>query len=103
MQYEDLEEGCYLVLCTADGVVIDPFLLQIPTQINGKRIYHIEALPKTEEPTPETTEPTAPTEPKPDILQTGASVWPKYILIIVGAAILIFGLADMVGGRKEES
>ena len=101
--YEGLAEGCYLVYCTKEGE-FDPFLAFIPTEINGERVYAVEAEPKSEETEP-TTEPpatTQPTQPEPEIPQTGVSVIPKYTLLILGSLVVILGMVELLRGRKEK-
>lgn len=103
VNYENLPLGMYLVCST--GGDFAPFLLEIPTVINGKTVYQIEAKPKLEEPPAETVPPTsqpAPSgNPDPAIPQTGVSVIPKYALMCLGTAITLWGLLEMLRGRED--
>ena len=99
--FAPLEEGLYLLVSTAEEEEFDPFLVKIPTVIDGKRVYHIEAEPKQEEdpPTEPTTPPTEP--PKPNIPQTGTSVIPKYLLMGCGILVTLTGLFMMIRGKES--
>ena len=48
VKYNNLPQGCYLVYCLQEEE-LDPFLVWIPTQINGEWIYDVEAEPKADE------------------------------------------------------
>lgn len=103
--FGDLPLGMYLVCST--GGEFAPFLLEIPTELNGKTVYNIEAKPKQEETPPEetvppTTQPPAATEPgDPAIPQTGVSVIPKYTLMCLGTVLTLWGLCDMLLGKED--
>lgn len=101
--FESLEEGLYLVCSLRERAEFAPFLLNIPTQLNGKTIYHIQAKPKQEDPPPETGA-AHPTEKPSDsvIPQTGNSVIPRYSLMILGSAITLVGLYEVIRGREEQ-
>ena len=101
VMFESLEEGLYLLGSTAEEPEFDPFLVKIPTLIDGKPVYHIEAQPKQEEnpPTEPTTPPTEP--PKTDIPQTGNSVTPIYLLMGCGILVTMTGLHQMIRGKEE--
>lgn len=101
-RYDPLEEGVYLVCSLSREAEFDPFLVTIPTVINGEAIYHVEAEPKQEETEPTTgpTEP-KPTEPEPEIPQTGVNVWPKYILLALGVAVTLMGLYNLIRGKED--
>lgn len=107
---EQLEMGMYLIGSAIEPEEFDPFLVSIPTWINGEIIYDVEADPKQEEePTVPSTEPSGPsepvpsTEPNPEIPQTGVNVWPKYILLILGTAVTLLGLYEVIRGRKGKA
>ena len=101
--FAPLEEGVYLVYSLAQEAEFTPFLVSIPTQINGEAIHHIQAKPKEEPPTKPTDPPDA-TEPvEPEIPQTGNSVIPKYVLLVLGTAITLFGVADLIRGRERKA
>ena len=99
--FEPLEEGLYLLVSAAEEPEFDPFLVKLPTLLDGKQVYHIEAKPKQEEapPTEPTTPPTEP--PRTDIPQTGNSVIPLYALLTLGTAMTLAGLYEMIRGREE--
>ena len=99
--FAPLEQGLYLIGSTASVPEFDPFLVQIPTEIDGKPVFHIEAKPKQEE--PETTTPTEPepTTPSRNIPQTGTSVIPKYLLMGCGILVTLIGLHQMIRGKEE--
>lgn len=102
--FPQLEEGMYLVCSLRDKGEFAPFLLNIPTQLNGKTIYHIQAKPKQED-TPSETEATRPTEAPPSdsvIPQTGTSVIPRYALMILGSVVTLAGLYEVICGREEQ-
>ena len=104
VSYTPLEEGVYLICSVASDAEFNPFLVVIPTQINGEAVYDIKAKPK-EENLPESTDPTVPTEPSEppsDIPQTGNSVWPKYLLLIFGTLSVLLGIADLLHGREKQ-
>ena len=105
--YSGLQEGCYLVYCLqADE--FDPFLVFMPTVINGEAIYDVISEPKSSEedetePTTVPTEPdesTEPTKPEPEIPQTGFNMIPKYILLALGAVVTVAGVVELIRGRK---
>jgi len=101
--FPQLAEGVYLVCSLRDKGEFAPFLLSIPTRLNGKTVYHIQAKPKQEDPPPET-EATRPTETPSDsvIPQTGNSVVPRYALMILGSAVTLAGLYEVICGREEQ-
>lgn len=121
--YDNLEEGLYLIRSLAEEEEFKPFLVPIPTVINGEKIYHIDADPKAEETEPtEPTEPTEsepseptepeettvptepePTDPGPNIPQTGNSVIPKYLLLAFGSLAVLLGLIDLIRGRRRQA
>lgn len=125
VKYEALQEGLYLVCSLAEEAEFKPFLVALPTVINGENIYHIEANPKAEEPEPtepsqpsEPTEPSEPSEPTeeptepgpseptdpgPNIPQTGNSVLPKYLLLGIGTLAVLAGLVDLIRGREKKA
>ncbi len=98
--FSSLEEGWYLAVSGGDTPEFAPFLVAIPMIINGESVYDLEAEPKVESPV---TPPTAPTPEKPqsNIPQTGAILWPKYLLLIVGALLVTVGVVDATAGRGK--
>ncbi len=99
--YSDLEEGCYLVCSMAPEREFAPFFLWIPTSLEGEKIYDVQATPKTDD-TPSPTIPTEPTPPKPNIPQTGNLLWPQYALLGLGFAVMIWGMAEVIRGRRKQ-
>jgi hypothetical protein len=107
--FNGLEEGLYLVYSLAEEAEFNPFLVKIPTVINDEVIYDVEAARKEEEPPEQTTAPTEPDDPsdptppeEPDIPQTGISVYPKYILLFLGCAIIVLGVVDLILGKEKQ-
>ena len=104
VSYPSLDEGVYLVCSEASEAEFNPFLVSIPTIINAEAVYNITAMPKEENP-PEPSEPTTPTdpsEPPSNIPQTGNSEWPKYLLLTIGTATALLGIADLLRGREKQ-
>lgn len=99
--FSPLEQGVYLIGSAADVPEFAPFLVRVPTVINGKQVYHIEAAPKQEEPEPTAPTDPAPTPPSPNIPQTGNSVIPKYMLMTTGILVTLTGLYQMIRGKEE--
>lgn len=65
--YSSLLEGCYLVLTPEKNAPFDPFLVYMPTVINGDALYDITAEPKSDHPP---TPPEIPDEPYPPAYPT---------------------------------
>lgn len=99
--FAPLEQGLYLIGSTAAVPEFAPFLVQVPTVINGKQVFHIEAEPKQEDPKPATPTESAPTTPSQNIPQTGTSVIPKYLLMCSGILVTLIGLYQMIRGKEE--
>lgn len=100
VSFGDLEEGCYLVCSIASKREFVSFLVWIPTSLDGEKIYDVQATPKTEDPT----DPTIPTDSaplKPNIPQTGNLMWPQYVLFGLGVALMIFGVVEVIRGRRK--
>ena len=101
VNFGSLEQGFYLVGSTSQPGEFAPFLVSIPMSIGDKQVYDIQAEPKTEEgPTP--TEPGGAVTPGPNIPQTGAILWPKYVLLSLGAAAILAGFALILYCRREQ-
>ena len=96
--YTGLAEGCYLVYCVGN-TKFEPFLLLVPTTINGEAVYDIQAEPKSCEGGLDTVTPTPPSEP--NIPQTGSSVLPQYLLLALGIVTAGAGVAELAHGRRE--
>ena len=64
-KFENLSSGVYLVYDPGgQGYIFDPFLLFIPTEVDGKTYYDVESKPKVEEEQPEPPGP-GPVDPTP--------------------------------------
>lgn len=98
--FEGLEKGWYLVCSVGDKAEFAPFLIRIPMNIGDKTIYDIQAEPKVDNP-PEST-PSQPVNPDPEIPQTGAILWPKYLLLGLGAVLILAGIVEALRGREKE-
>ena len=102
--YPSLETGVYLVRSMHSEPEFAPFLVGIPMQINGQTLYHVTADPKAQEPSvpSEPTVPAEPVEPEPEIPQTVNSVWPQYVLLVIGALTIAVGFAEMIRGQEKQ-
>jgi len=99
--YNPLQKGIYLVCSTAEKGEFAPFLVQIPTKIGGKEVYHIQATPK-EETDPEPSQPGGdPEKPGEDIPQTGDIQWPKYSLLALGGLLILVGAEEILRGWRQ--
>lgn len=99
--FSSMEEGWYLVCSTAQPAEFVPFLICVPMMIGDKTVYHIQAEPKVQEP-PEPSQPASPEAPKPNIPQTGAILWPQYLLLFLGAVSIGAGLIEVIRGREKD-
>lgn len=125
--YRGLTDGCYLVSTSGESSCFAPFLVYVPTIINGESMYNITAEPKTgnvpdvpdipDHPNipdvpdipdiPETPEdPVAPAPPDvpygPAIPQTGVNALPKYLLLALGTVCIVVGFAELLLSRKDK-
>lgn len=96
-----LEKGWYLVCSVGEKAEFAPFLVQIPMTIGEKKVYDIQAEPKVDNP-PESSTPSQPVDPEPEIPQTGAILWPKYLLLGLGAVLILAGIIEALRGREKE-
>lgn len=99
--FTSLEEGYYLACSTGETGEFAPFLIRVPMTIHEKLVYDIQAEPKVQTPS----DPSAPTEtvpPQPNIPQTGNIQWPKYLLLILGAAAVAAGLFQVLYWRGKQ-
>lgn len=101
ISFPTLEEGCYLICSTAEAGEFAPFLIRIPMTIGGKPVYDIQASPKADTPE-DPAGPGKPAEPQPDIPQTGAILWPKYLMLILGGAAIVLGFVEVLRGREKQ-
>ena len=127
--YDELTEGVYLVLCKpGQELTFTPFLVQIPTVINGTELYNIHSDPKAEVPGDPGTGPspdpgTGPspdpgtdpspdpgTDPGPDVTQeppgpglpqTGVDPLPMYMLLALGVLLVVLGCTDLWRNRRK--
>lgn len=95
-----LQTGWYLVCSMGEKAEFAPFLISVPMTIGNKAVYHIQAEPKVDSPA-DPSQPTTPVEPKPNIPQTGAILWPKYLLLALGLAAIAAGLVEVIRGREK--
>ena len=100
VMFENLDEGVYLIGSPSGKFV--PFVVPVPMKLDEEILWDIQATPKPgDDPKPE--DPTEPSNPAPgpNIPQTGTSVIPMYLLMIVGTALTVVGLFELLRGRKE--
>lgn len=99
--FSGLKEGWYLVCSMKNPGEFAPFLICVPMTIGNETVYNILAEPKQDEivDPPPTGEPE---EPKPNIPQTGAILWPQYLLLGLGAVAIVAGLIEVVHGREKK-
>lgn len=97
--YQDLSEGVYLVY--SDGKEFVPFLVKIPTEIDGKTVYHLEAKPKIGDYPEETVPATESVPTDTAIPKTGINMIPKYLLMGLGTGLTLLGLWEMLRGRED--
>ncbi len=101
--FSSLEEGWYLVCSKGEQAEFAPFLVAIPMRINSQSVYAVEAEPKVDSPVtpPTSSKPSTPVTPEPNIPQTGVIQWPKYVLLILGAAAIGVGLVQVIAGQEK--
>ena len=99
--FASMEEGWYLVCSTAETAEFAPFLICLPMTIGEKTVYNIQAEPKVDSPT-DPTGPSGYVDIQPNIPQTGAILWPKYLLLLLGAVAIAAGLIEVVRGREKK-
>lgn len=101
VSFADLEQGYYLVCSTGSPGEFAPFMLRIPMTATGKEVYDVMAEPKRDT----GSQPVNPAGPgvqvEPNIPQTGSLQWPKYLLLCLGAAAILWGAVDVVLGREK--
>ena len=95
-----LDKGWYLVYSMKQPGEFAPFMICVPMQIGNNTVYHIQAEPKHSDPT-EPSLPVNPEDPKPNIPQTGAILWPQYLLLALGALAIVAGLVEVYRGREK--
>ena len=90
--FRDLTPGLYLVIRTKPApentaYTSDPFLVSIPTVVNGTAAYQVVAEPKFSW----DAKPSKPLKPDPSLPQTGQLNWPIPILIAMGLSLILLG------------
>lgn len=77
--YTNLEKGIYLITYTGEqNAPFDPFLVKIPTVINGEEQYYLKATPKSLSPgSPSHNEPEDPEVPTTDIPDPEVPITPE--------------------------
>lgn len=98
--FAPIEAGWYLVCSAAEQAEFTPFLICVPMTVGEQTVYNIQAEPKTDSPA-EPTVPSQPIAPKPNIPQTGAILWPKYLMLVLGIIAIGVGLFEVVRGREK--
>lgn len=98
--FDGLEEGFYLVCSTAQKGEFAPFILKMPTVAGDKTIYNVQAEPKTGG-SDDSGDPSEPPVIGPTIPQTGNIQWPKYLLLILGAVLILAGLVEGFRGLER--
>lgn len=94
--FRDLTPGLYLVVRTNPApentaYTSDPFLVSIPTVVNGTAAYQVVAEPKFSWDT-KTSKPAVPSlKPDSSLPQTGQLIWPIPILIAMGLSLILLG------------
>lgn len=91
--FTNLEQGLYLMVQeeAAEGYrKFSPFLISVPTSINGELIYKVDASPKVQI-----------SKLEPDLPQTGQLNWPVPVLSGLGLCFMGLGLA--LRGKKKDS
>jgi len=97
--FASLDKGWYLVCSAGEKAEFAPFLICVPMTIGDKTVYDIQAEPKIDSPLDPG--PTDPIIPEPDIPQTGAIQWPKYLLLILGGLAIGAGVFEVLRGREK--
>ncbi len=98
--FPSLTDGWYLVCSMAEEAEFAPFLICMPMTIGEGLVYDIQAEPKVETPV-EPSVPSEPVTPQPNIPQTGAILWPQYLLLSLGAVAICAGLVEVYRGREK--
>lgn len=94
--FRDLTPGLYLVIRTKPApentaYTSDPFLVSIPTVVNGTAAYQVVAEPKFSWDA-KPSKPAVPSlKPDPSLPQTGQLNWPIPILIAMGLSLILLG------------
>ncbi|MCD7862640.1 MAG: hypothetical protein LUG61_03785 [Lachnospiraceae bacterium] len=116
--FSNLPVGVYLVVQTeaAEGYYqVSPFVVTVPLSVNGTLIYDVDASPKVEtlnqpsEETPKTPKKTtgsttdAQTDTSLILPQTGAVLWPIFLIAGIGMAVFLTGWLLAFGGGLKRS
>ena len=101
VKFSNLEQGLYLLVQTEPATgfsPVNPFLVSLPYEKDGKYIYDVDAQAKTEleqEPTP--TKP--PEKPGGKLPQTGQLNWP--VPVLAAAGLTLFGIGWGIRFRRK--
>ena len=107
MIFRDLTPGLYLVVRTNPApentaYTSDPFLVSIPTVVNGTAAYQVVAEPKFSWDT-KPSKPAVPSlKPDPSLPQTGQLKWPIPVLLTAGLALMLLGVWLQRKSRHEK-
>lgn len=97
--FPSLSPGWFLVYSNKEKAEFAPFLICIPMTVGEKTVYHIKAQPKIDSPlTPDT--PSSPGTGEDKIPQTGAVLWPKYLLLALGGLCIVAGAVEVIRNRR---
>ena len=114
IEFRKLKTGLYLVrqngfVGTPRAAEIDPFLVSVPTSVNGKWDYSITAKPKVEPIPGKEPENPKPTKKPPEIPedeklpQTGMLLWPVPVLACGGLVLFAAGWALCFMVKKDDN
>lgn len=102
--FSNLELGLYLLVqyTPASGYnVVSPFLVSVPSMVNDRYIYSVDASPKVElEPAP-TTVPTETTLPGGKLPQTGQNNWPVPAMAAIGMFLIGIGISLKASAKRK--
>lgn len=98
LEIADLPPGLYLVdqmTPAKEYSPIRPFLVSVPSMVNGEYVFDVDATPKLElkkESPPPPNPPSPPVPPTPHLPQTGQLWWPVLVLAAAGMLFVLFGV-----------
>ena len=102
VKFNDLEVGLYLVVHTKKVEItlsdkskvtytINPFLVSVPQNEDGKLVYDVVTNPKVSPEKSTTPPPKKPTPPPKRVPQTGQLWWPVFVLGVAGMIFITVG------------
>lgn len=106
VMFENLETGLYLIIQedhSTGFMPMNPFVISLPMEGNGKYVYDVECEPKSslQRDEEETTSPEPTTKPNVEELPlTGLTQWPIPVMIATGFMMIVIG-ACMVSSSKK--